>query len=86
MADTIDTAMKSGARINIESSLVVTLVASLGFLLVLGLAPVRNSGQDGFATQPYLPELIRDRFTWEPSSEQIRDLPERTKEPGPSSV
>lgn len=77
--------MKPGAKINIESSLLVTLFAGMGFLLVLGLAPVRNYG-DGFtAEEPGFPELIRDRFSWEPS-EQIRDLPERRVESDPRHV
>lgn len=76
--------MKPGTNINIESSLLVTLVASMGFLFSLGIAPVRTGG---FLTdEPTLRELIPDQFTWEPSSEQIRDLPERVGETGPSLV
>ncbi|TGL58779.1 hypothetical protein [Leptospira sarikeiensis] len=76
--------MKPKANINIESSLLVTIVASLGFLFSLGIAPVKTGG---FVTdEPVLRELIQDQFSWEPSSEQIRDLPERTAETGPSLV
>ncbi len=79
--------MKPKTGINIESSLIVTFVASLGFVLILGLAPVKTIHQDGFAKEEiFLPELIQDQFSWEPSSEQIRDLPERTTEPGPATV
>ncbi|TGK01862.1 hypothetical protein EHQ53_15445 [Leptospira langatensis] len=78
--------MKPKANINIESSLLVTLLSSLGFVLLLGLAPLKTD-RDGFLTdQPILDELLPDQFSWEPSSEQIRDLPERTVEPGPSFV
>ncbi|TGN00092.1 hypothetical protein [Leptospira dzoumogneensis] len=62
--------MERRANINIESSLLVTLVASMGFLVSLGIAPVRTGG------------FLSD----EPVSEQIRDLPERVGETGPSLV
>ncbi|EIE01118.1 hypothetical protein LEP1GSC185_3628 [Leptospira licerasiae serovar Varillal str. VAR 010] len=56
----------------------------MGFLVSLGIAPVRTGG---FLTdEPVLIELIPDQFTWEPSSEQIRDLPDRVVETGPSLV
>ncbi|MGJ4789396.1 hypothetical protein [Leptospira koniambonensis] len=76
--------MERRANINIESSLLVTLVASMGFLVSLGIAPVKTGGF--LSDEPVLRELIPDQFTWEPSSEQIRDLPERVGETGPSLV
>ncbi len=56
----------------------------MGFLVSLGIAPVRTGGF--LSDEPVLRELIPNQFTWEPSSEQIRDLPERLGETGPSLV